>query len=197
MKKLTIQLIVVFTILLSISLVACKNDNIENEETNKKIFVEKEEAIQKLFVENASYYDDCYRFSEYNTLDNTTYLYSFVYSPDLKLFNANLLVTTETETKMYDYGAITFTWGDFKSGYFYGYHEYEKISKIEFEFEVLSYKYNIGDNYDYKVKSNTYANLTEKEDIDIYAQRDYECLKQIVPFIKKILSKYDLSTNLW
>ena len=188
MKKIFgLTLIILETFLLSTSLIGCKNINIEEES-----------RIQKVFIENAYYdTDGNYRFREYNVLGNITYSYCFTYSPEQKLYNANLLVTTNSNINLYDYAAITFSWGQFQKALFYAYHELDSIARIEFEYNILSYDYNIGEDYNYRVKSNTFVNLTEKDDIDNYASQSYDCLKRIVPFIKKILSKYNTNTNLW
>lgn len=155
--------------------------------------------IKNIFIQYAQRDSDgTYFFDEYSDLSSVSFHYRFAYSPKYDLFNVNLLVTTYTSTKLYDYASITFSWGEFKKGLFSAYHELDSIARIEFEFNVLSYtNYNLDDLYTYVIKQNSFVNLTEKEDIDNYASDSYECLKQLVPYIRKVLNEYNIDEHIW
>lgn len=198
-KRCLICILMVF-IISTLALSACQkvNDNdIVNNTDN--INIVNENVIIDMFTKNAQYdsYGE-YRFREYKTLNNVSFLYSFVYSRSYQKYNCSILVTSYAGINLYDYASITFSWGNFKNGLYYAYHELDSIARIEFEYSNISFTNNgLGNKYSYKVTSNSFTNLQDKNDIDEYASESYDCLKQVVIYLKSIFAKYNVSTNLW
>lgn len=161
--------------------------------------IAKEKEVTKLFL-NKGYYnsDGNYTFNYYNSLDTVSFSYGFTYYPQFDLFNCDILVTTYSDIKMYDYASATFKWNDFENARFYAYHELDNVARIEFSYYNLDFsKKTLGDQYSYTVESNTYVNLTEKEEIDNRAATSYDCLKQAVSYMQQVLKQNGLNPNLW
>lgn len=204
MKKfLRFFIFVILFSILSLSLIACTNttpNDKENNNDNETINISNENIVVGMFLEDAQYDNDGnYRFREYNNLGIVSSSYCFTYSPSLKLYNCSVLVTSYTNPNLYDYAAVTFSWGKFKNGLFYAYHELDSIAKIEFEYYNLSFNTHntLGTTYSYKVTSNSFVNLNNKADIDEYAATAYSCLQQATSYINSVFSKHKLSINLY
>ncbi len=176
------------------------NDSSANNNTNDNNSVSNENIVLGMFLKYAQYDNDGnYRFRKYENLSNVSFSYCFTYSPSYKLYNASVLVTTNTNLKLYDYAAITFSWGNFKNGLFYGYHELDSIAKIEFEYKDLLFNSNntLGETYSYKVTSNSFVNLNNKADIDEYAAMTYSCVQQAISYLNSVFFNHNLLIKLY
>ncbi len=168
--------------------------------TNENNIVSNENLVIGLFLEYAQYdYDGNYRFRKYDKLNNVSFSYCFTYNTSSKLYNSSILVTSYTNPNLYDYAAVTFSWGNFKNGLFYAYHELDSFAKIEFEYKDLSFtSYNtLGATYSYKVTSNSFVNLNTKTDIDEYAATAYSSLQQAISYLNSVFSNHNLSIKLY
>lgn len=176
------------------------NDNFTNANENENDNFTNENVVIGAFLDYAKFDSDgIYRFREYNDLYNVSFSYCFAYDPSLKLYNGNILVTSYTYPKMYDYAAVTFSWGNFTNGLFYAYHELDSIAKIEFEYKNLSFNNHktLGSTYSYKVKSNSFNNLNNKADIDEYAATSYDALQQAISYMNSVFFDLNISINLF
>lgn len=199
MKRKCLILLQVVCIFLIFALSACNKINNRDDENVAHKGIVNENTVIDMFTQYAQRdTDGSYRFRDYRNLSNISYLYNFVYSPSYKMYNCNILVTSYTGVKLYDYAAITFSWGKLKQGLFYAYHELDSIAKIEFEFSNIKFDDNrLGNGYTYNVTSNSFVNLTSKNDIDEYATRAYDCLEQTVIFLNSVFFSHNISTDLW
>lgn len=195
--------ILIFVLCFSLcALCACRKDidNDEESDSTNNQTVAKESVVIKMFTDNAKRdTDGTYRFRKYESVGNVSFSYSFSYAPSKKMYNCNILVTTNSGigAKLYDYAAITFSWGRFKSGLFYAYHELDSIARIEFEYKKLDFKNNsLGNSYSYNVLSNSFANMDNASKKE-YASRAFECLQQSFSYLKTTLANNGISTKLW
>lgn len=162
-------------------------------------YVVSEDIVENMFYRNASYDSDGrYVFREENNLGTVSIIYLFSYNPTEKLYHCCILKTINTNVKVFDYAAITFSWNKFSKAYFSAYHELYNVAKIDFEFSNISLESNnIGRSYSYKVLNNSFINLTDKSDIEEYANNSYECLLRLVPYMRRVFSYYGITTDLW
>ena len=184
MKK-VLLLIMLFVITLS----GCSYDNISSEQN-----------VVNIFIENATFENDgYYRFRDYLETNNVVTSYCFSYDPINNMYNCNILTTTYGVVNLYDYASVSFSWGDFKNGVFYAYHELNNFAIIEFKFVDIEFLNNseLGDSFDYNVLNNTFVNLVEEQEIKEYVDKSYLCLKQAISHAKYFLSKNGLLTDLW
>ena len=121
-------------------------------------------TVQTIFFNWGTINEGIYSFHRYNTVGNSSFLYSFSYSPTSNLYNCAVLVTTNAYYPMYDYGSVTFSWGDIKNAFFYGYHELSNTAIIEFSFSNIKLNSNVSLNnsYSYQVTQNSFSNLNQK-----------------------------------
>ena len=165
--------------------------------------VSEENTIINMFINNATYDSGSYAFREYKTLNNTTFLRTFSYSPSYNMYHCSLLTTTRVnQATMYDYGSITFSWDNIKNGSFYGYHEFNyntTIAIIEFNYSniIFNNNYTLGSNFSYSVTKNTFQNLTSETDINKYALENFDCLNQAVGYAQSIIYSYEREITLW
>ena len=154
------------------------------------------DLVRLLFYLYGSYESDgCYWFRDSNYIDSLYITYSFVYSPSFNMYNASVLITSNLNVRTFTYASITFSWGGFEHASYYAYRELDGIAKIEFSYDVLTFDKEmdtIGNDYTYKIRSNTFKYLTEKKDIDDYASYCYEPLKQVITYIHYVLYRYEL-----
>ena len=200
MKKRFFALIITLTTMLicTFGLTGCSKNNVYENSVYKNE-VNEELQIINMFVNFASYSEGSYTFKKYYSSGNCNFLYSFTYSPTRKMYHCSVLVTTNNYYNMYDYGSITFSWGDFKNALFYGYHELENTAIIELSFSNINLNSNISlDNkYSYQITKNTIVNLNKQEDIDEYASVIFECMNRSVGYAQSVIYSYTDSITLW
>ncbi|MBR6687598.1 MAG: hypothetical protein IKL77_02460 [Clostridia bacterium] len=171
---------------------ACKDDIIPENILNEEL------QVISMFMDHGTYRDGTYTFTKYNNTGNCSFLYSFSYSPTYNLFSCSLLSTTKSSPNLYDYGSVTFSWGNIDSAVFYGYHELENISIIEFSFSDIKLNSNVSLNndYSYRITKNTFKNLTKKEDIDDYASTIFESMDIAIGYAQTVLYSYTSNITL-
>ena len=197
----------ILSILLCFVLVGCgenkaddgltDTDTSSNEETeNQK---SDEEKVIAMFLNNTQRdIDGSYRFLKRSSTGNVSFIYSFSYSPSNRLFNAGVLVASYTSVTLFDNAAVTFSWGQFKKGLFTSYHELDSIARIDFDYNILTFSNNnIGAQYSYTVRYNSFVNLTQKSEIDNYAATGYEVLQQAISYMNSVLYTHNLSVALF
>lgn len=202
-KKFLTYISAFFTIFSGILGLTCCRTNDENSQYPQSDIYEnvfsEEEQIIKMFENFASYEEGVYRFRKWNSVGDCNFSYSFSCKPEIKMYHCSVLVTTNGNYDMYDYGSVTFSWGDMKNALFCGYHELENIAIIEQEFANIKFNSNIslGNNYSYKVTKNTFVNLNKKEDIDEYASYIFDCIEGAIGYAQSILYEYTNGITLW
>ena len=165
--------------------------------------VSEENTIINMFINNAIYDDGYYTFSNYNTIDSTSFLRTFNYNPSNNIYYCSFLATTRIgQTTMYDYGSINFAWNNIKHGSFYGRHEFNYSTTtaiIEFNYSniIFNNNYTLGSNFSYSVTKNTFQNLTSETDINKYALENFDCLNQAVGYAQSIIYSYEREITLW
>lgn len=168
----------------------------------------KEELVKNMFYTHGDYSDGTYSFRKGNTQNNSSFVYSFSYNPELDLYYCGHLATSRTELgALHDDGSIVFSWGDIENGSFYGYHEanfygyneMDNVARIEFTFDNLQFNddLSLGDNCSYQVTKNTFKALEKTEDIDEYAITCFECIEIAIGYAQTILYTYTSNIELW
>lgn len=163
-------------------------------------YMSKEVAVKNIFLSYGTYGDDRYYFRKYDTLSPLSFSYSFVYKPSIDRFNCSVLVSSRYGTyNIFDYGSVTFAWGNIQNGLYYGYHEIENAAILELEFNNLVFNPDIslGAHYSYIVTKNTYAYLTQKAEIDEYASIMHDCIERALGYAQSIIYSYTSNITLW
>ncbi len=180
------------------------SNNAPNDTFSENINSKDKEKVMSMFVTNGVYSNGTYYFRKYSETGNCSFLYSFSYKPEIDMFHCSLLVTTNIQgSTLYDYGSVTFTWNNFETALYYGYHEFdyresETSPSIHFDFSVSNPQPNISfANYKYSVRSNSFKNLTNKKDIDSYAQTCFDCINQSLLYSQSVLYSYTSTVTLW
>lgn len=168
-------------------------------ETFDSFQVKDKEKIVDMFLKNGEYSNGTYTFRKYTEIDNCNFVYSFSYKPEIDMFNCAVLVTTYAQIAvLYDYGSVTFAWANFENALFSGYHELENTASIHFDFFASNPKNNMTfANYQYSVKNNSFSNLTNKNDIDSYAQTCFECINQSLSYAQSVIYGFTKDVTLW
>ena len=157
------------------------------------------QKVINLFLTYGEYSDGVYRFRQYSTTGNCDFFYSFSYNPQIDMFNCGVLVATYVQNfTMYDSGSVTFSWDDFEHAYVTGYHELGNIASIEFDFYASNPTSNITfGTYQYSVRSNSFTNLTNQNDINEYAGTCFNCVNQSLTYAQSVLFRYNTQLTLW
>lgn len=150
------------------------------------------DLVVDIFITKGEYSDGVYSFRKYSSSGNCDFVYSFSYKPEIDMFNCGVLITTFVQNiTMYDYGSITFTWEEFNSASYYGYHELKDVASIHFDFSPTKLNSAISyENFQYAVRSNSFSNLTNTNDINAYAETCFECARQGWLYAQSILYGY-------
>lgn len=177
------------------------NNHNENETASKSEIVN-ESVIKSLFLSSAKINKDGeYFFEEETKHGTTTYCYTFSYSPSKGIYYlefAESFYATNLNMIMFDYASISFKWGKIKNARFYASHRLGDVAIISFNYyNIIFNDYNVNDSYTYKVSKNTFAYLTNKNDIDEYASNSFFCIRQLFPYMQRVLKQYNIKTNLW
>ena len=169
-----------------------------NTPTNTPSSNDKEKVID-MFITKGEYIDGAYYIRKYTETGDCSFVYSFAYDPKIDLFYCATLVTTYSQNyTLYDNGAISFAWGDFKNALTTGYHQLKNVAMIEFDYVVSNPKSNMSfGNYKYSVYSNSFKNLTSTTDINAYAETCFKCVNQGLAYAQSILSGYLPGVTLW
>ena len=172
-------------------------DTSSNEETEYQ--KSDEEKVIAMFLNNTQRDSDGrYRFLKRSSTGNVSFIYGFTYSPSNRLFTASIFITSYASVTLFDNAAVTFTWGQFKKGLFTAYHELDSIARIDFDYSITTFSNkNIGTQYSYTVRNNTFVNLTQKSEIDNYAAMGYEALQQAISYMNSVLNDHNLSIALF
>ena len=193
-KRFLVRIIAFISVLIcTFGMMGCNENNSYENKNSEEL------KVRNMFGDFGSYSEDTYTFRKYNTISGCNFLYSFSYNPTKKLYHCSTLVTTNGNYKLYDYGSVTFSWGDIKNALFYGYHELENIAVIELTFSniILNTNMVLGDTYSYKITKNTFVNLNKKEDIDEYASVMFSGINAAIEYAQSILYLYTDHIELW
>lgn len=155
--------------------------------------------VEEMFVTYATLKNGTYVFDKFDSVGNVGFSYSFSYDIQSKRITCCAMAITYGSIDLIDFASVSFTWGNFKRGYFYADHELRNIAVVSFEYKNIVFNDNgsLGNSYDYVVTKNTFVNLTEKDDIDGYSANSYLCLCEAVRYCRTVLISYGLSANLW
>ena len=192
------KFLVIF-LLFSFLFVSCssKSNNIiassESLFNNSKNYVaENELKVKNAFAQNSKFEDDAFRFRKYNfsEANNISTLFGFMYTPTRNSFTCSFSSTDYNYSeKPGNYGSVTFTWGKFKLGSFYGVHYFNDNDIIEFEYSGFQFANdNIDSRYKYTIIGNTYTKSLSQKDIDKYAYLCYKCIQNSITYDQSIIS---------
>ena len=155
--------------------------------------------VINMFLSKGEYLDGSYYIRKHSETEHCLFSYWFTYNPEIDMFNCAVVVTTYAlGVQLLDYGSVTFGWGDFENARFYGYHELKDTASIDFDFSASNPRSNMSfGQYEYSVRSNSFKNLTNKNDIDEYAQTCFDWVNQSLNYAQSVLYAYTSSITLW
>lgn len=193
----------VILLLFSIIFVSCNNENKADNITasseslvsnSKNTISSNELKVKNAFALNGKFEDDAFRFRKYNFSETNkeSTLFGFIYSPSEDLFLCSFAsFDRDSSENTSNHGSVSFRWGKFRTGYFYGTHYFNDTDKIDFAFSGFQFvNNNIGSQYKYSVVENTYTKSLSQKDIDRYAALCYKCIQNSIIFAQSIISTY-------
>ena len=122
----------VILLLFSILFVSCNNENKADNiphplnpqsATQKNTISSNELKVKNAFALNGEFEDDAFRFRKYNFSETNkeSTLFNFIYSPSEYLFLCSFASFDRNSSEnTSNHGSVSFSWGKFRTGYFYG-----------------------------------------------------------------------------
>lgn len=159
--------------------------------------LEKKENVISLFQTKGNRDDGDFRFRDFASGPTVSTLKTFVYSPVYDSFNCSCLIATvENEETIYEYGSMSFYWGNPEEMVFFGRKEVAEKGSITFSFTPKSKGENsLSDEFDAIIAEDTLS-LNEEEKQQAQA-KTYACIQQGIEFAERILSDNGLISALW